>query len=319
MNADVPEGWYADPSDPDQTRWWNGSAWTEQVMSPVPVATVPPPAAPAVKRRRRLPVWAWIVLAPVGLVLGILLAPILALIAPIVLITGIVALAKGTPTWLRLRSRKAAIAVTAVAAAFLLMMGGIASAVSRDDPSPVAADRAASPSATPAPKVEPKATPTPTSAPEDEASDRFTGEAATAADTSATAGTALAVLATLEVKGRAPKTGYDRDEFGQRWLDIDRNGCDTRNDILASQLTEVAKAGSCKVTSGTLAEPFTGKTIQFVRGQDTSALVQIDHVVSLSDAWQKGAQQLTDDQRATLANDPMNPVSYTHLRAPRDS
>ena len=132
-------------------------------------------------------------------------------------------------------------------------------------------------------------------------------EADADADSGATADrTAAEVLATLPVKGRAPKTGYDRDEFGQRWLDVDRNGCDTRNDILARDLTDMTRSGPCTVVTGILADPFTGATIPFVRGQDTSALVQIDHVVSLSDAWQKGAQQLTPDQRASFANDPLN-------------
>lgn len=123
---------------------------------------------------------------------------------------------------------------------------------------------------------------------------------------SGSAGTALAVLATLPVKGKAPHTGYDRvGNFGEAWMDIDRNHCDTRDDVLARDLTEVAKSGSCKVVSGVLHDPYTGKTIDFVRGVQTSVAVQIDHVVPLSDAWQTGAQQLTQEQRETLANDPL--------------
>ncbi|MET0782695.1 MAG: HNH endonuclease family protein, partial [Leifsonia flava] len=57
---------------------------------------------------------------------------------------------------------------------------------------------------------------------------------------------------------------------------------------------------------GRLVSPYTGATIDFVRGQDTSALVQIDHLVALSNAWQTGAQQLTQAQREALANDPLN-------------
>ncbi|GAC57442.1 hypothetical protein GOHSU_19_00470 [Gordonia hirsuta DSM 44140 = NBRC 16056] len=126
--------------------------------------------------------------------------------------------------------------------------------------------------------------------------------------------TALATLATLPVKGRAPKTGYSRDMFGQRWSDgVDveygRNGCDTRNDILRRDLTQTSvKAGTrdCVVLSGTLHDPYTGKTIEFVRGSATSSAVQIDHVVALSDAWQKGAQQLSTTERTNFANDPRN-------------
>ncbi|MGT2462832.1 GmrSD restriction endonuclease domain-containing protein [Sinomonas atrocyanea] len=119
---------------------------------------------------------------------------------------------------------------------------------------------------------------------------------------------ALDLLATLPVKGRAPKTGYTRDQFGQAWADVDHNGCDTRNDILKRDLTATAyTAGSrCRIASGTLNDPYTGKTIGFVRGNGTSTAVQIDHVVALSDAWQKGAQQLTAAQRTALANDPLN-------------
>ena len=123
------------------------------------------------------------------------------------------------------------------------------------------------------------------------------------------AATALEVLATLPIKGRAPKTGYSRDEFGQAWADVDRNGCDTRNDILQRDLTnETFKPGSrdCVVLTGTLADPYTASTIGFVRGPATSSAVQIDHVVALNDAWQKGAQKLPVEQRTALANDPLN-------------
>jgi len=124
----------------------------------------------------------------------------------------------------------------------------------------------------------------------------------------------LAKLDALPVKGRAPKTGYDRALFGQQWSDDvnvegGHNGCDTRNDILRRDLTDITvKPGTrgCVVLSGTLHDAYTGKTIPFVRGQGTSSAVQIDHVVALSDAWQKGAQQLSPERRADLANDPRN-------------
>ncbi|MBF6094956.1 GmrSD restriction endonuclease domain-containing protein [Nocardia cyriacigeorgica] len=125
---------------------------------------------------------------------------------------------------------------------------------------------------------------------------------------------ALAALAALPVKGRAPKTGYDRELFGQSWSDDvsvagGHNGCDTRNDILNRDLTSTThKAGTrnCVVLTGTLNDPYTGTVITFQRGQDTSTAVQIDHVVALSDAWQKGAQQLSADERQNFANDPRN-------------
>ncbi|TYP88436.1 HNH endonuclease family protein [Blastococcus xanthinilyticus] len=134
-------------------------------------------------------------------------------------------------------------------------------------------------------------------------------EATAQAVASAGETTALAALAAIEVKGRAPRTGYDRDLFGSGWLDTDRNGCDTRNDVLKRDLqAETFKPGtrSCVVLTGTLADPYSGKTIAFQRGQDTSSDVQIDHVVALSDAWQKGAQQLDESRRRAFANDPLN-------------
>lgn len=123
------------------------------------------------------------------------------------------------------------------------------------------------------------------------------------------AGSALATAKTLTVKGRAPKTGYSRDQFGPAWKDIDANGCDQRNDILNRDLTNIThKAGTngCIVLTGTLIDPFSGKKIDFERGQKTSHKVQIDHVVALSDAWQKGAQQWDFDKRLQFANDPLN-------------
>ncbi|HVX06792.1 HNH endonuclease family protein [Humibacter sp.] len=120
------------------------------------------------------------------------------------------------------------------------------------------------------------------------------------------AGTALALLAALPVKGKAPHTGYDRvGDFGTAWKDVDRNHCDTRDDVLARDLTAVTKQGSCTVETGVLNDPYTGKTIDFTRGVRTSLLVQIDHVVPLSNAWQTGAQQLSQEQREALANDPI--------------
>jgi hypothetical protein len=115
------------------------------------------------------------------------------------------------------------------------------------------------------------------------------------------------VLEQLPTKGRAPKTGYDRKaKFGTPWMDMNRNGCDTRNDILRRDLIAPTPSGPCKILAGVLEDNYTGESIDFVRGNTTSTLVQIDHLVSLSDAWQKGAQLLSQQQRITFANDPLN-------------
>ena len=127
-------------------------------------------------------------------------------------------------------------------------------------------------------------------------------------------GDVIAALQSLPIKGRAPKTGYERSLFGERWTDDvtvadGRNGCDTRNDILRRDLVDVVtKPGSngCAVLTGTLNDPYTGTSFSFQRGPGTSAEVQIDHIVSLSDAWQTGAQQWDEFTRRNFANDPRN-------------
>jgi hypothetical protein len=114
-----------------------------------------------------------------------------------------------------------------------------------------------------------------------------------------------ALLEQLEVKGRAPKTGYERTQFGNGWAKV--NGCSTRDIILYRDLQQPKLEGECSVVSGTLNDPYTGETISFSKTE--SAQVQIDHVVALSDAWQKGAQQLSIDQRKSVANDPLNLIA----------
>ena len=125
----------------------------------------------------------------------------------------------------------------------------------------------------------------------------------------ATEVTASTVLSSLPVKGRAAKTGYSRSQFGQAWADVDRNGCDTRNDMLKRDLTDIefkVKTRDCVVLSGVLFDRYSGEAINFVRGNVTSMEVQIDHVVALSNAWQTGAFKLTLMQRTAFANDPLN-------------
>jgi hypothetical protein len=115
------------------------------------------------------------------------------------------------------------------------------------------------------------------------------------------------VLATLAVKGRAPKTGYAREQFGPAWADVDRNGCDTRDDVLNRDLlAKEWRPGThdCVVVAGVLRDPYTARRLVFAKA-DASA-VQIDHVVALSDAWQKGAAQWDTDRRRAFANDALN-------------
>ena len=106
------------------------------------------------------------------------------------------------------------------------------------------------------------------------------------------------------MKGRAPKTGYKRAQFGDGWAML--GNCDTRNLILQRDLKNVVlEDDKCKVRTGALNDPYIGKDIAFARGASTSTAVQIDHVVALSNAWQTGAQQLSAERRVQLANDPL--------------
>jgi hypothetical protein len=115
---------------------------------------------------------------------------------------------------------------------------------------------------------------------------------------------ALAAVEQLQVKGKAPKTGYERSLFSDGWGDI--GSCDVRNYILKRDMKSVKQRDSCKVDTGVLLDPYTGKTIRFKYGVGTSSAVQIDHVVALSDAWQKGAQKIGSAKRYAFYNDPLN-------------
>lgn len=117
---------------------------------------------------------------------------------------------------------------------------------------------------------------------------------------------ALAVAQGLQVRGRAPDTNYNREAFGSAWRDVDRNGCDTRNDILQRDFTTTifkSGTGDCKVIGGTWTDPYSNESYTF---DEAPSGAQIDHVVSLKNAWQMGADQWSDDMRVEFANDPLN-------------
>jgi hypothetical protein len=105
----------------------------------------------------------------------------------------------------------------------------------------------------------------------------------------------------------AAAPGYERAAFGPAWADVDRNGCDTRNDVLNRDLEHKQwRNGTrrCVVVSGDLTDPYSGATLHFLKA-DASA-VQIDHVVALADAWASGAATWSDARRREFANDPLN-------------
>ncbi len=297
-------GWYPDPADANVQRWWSGRDWTEHRRgAPVAEATTPPGPAPiltssvrpAAPKSSRLVLKTVLVGFAVFLLLFLGVASggiggLLLMAALIGLVVGMYTLIRGRSQTFWVRGRKGAAIVlgasvvtflagtTAYGAAHPVSTSFIANTTSaarsttaKPAPTTVAPPAATSPA--------PLATPTPTRT--------------VAPLVAPVAGSALAVLATLPVKGRAPMTGYARTaDFGTAWLDVDRNGCDTRNDILRRDLVYTTSSG-CRVLAGTLSDPYTRTRINFVRGATTSTAVQIDHVVALGDAWQTGAQQST--------------------------
>ena len=114
---------------------------------------------------------------------------------------------------------------------------------------------------------------------------------------------ATEVLEKLEVKGRAPKTGYARTEFYDGWPIID--GCSLRQRILKRELGDTAILDGCDVIAGEFNEPYIGEH-RILKNKSDVAKIQIDHVVALSDAWQKGAQYKDYETRNAIATDPLN-------------
>jgi hypothetical protein len=117
----------------------------------------------------------------------------------------------------------------------------------------------------------------------------------------------LTALKLLNVEhGRV--NGFSAALFGPKWLDVDRNGCSTFQDALAHNMTSVAKAGDCTVTSGQLLDKYTGKSLRYAR---SAGGVSVDRFVSLPDAWQGGAKNWDTARRAEFANDQLNLIAVS--------
>ena len=130
------------------------------------------------------------------------------------------------------------------------------------------------------------------------------GKSGAESETEGTAPLATEVLSQLEVKGRAPKTGYSREEFYSTWPTVD--GCSLRQRIIRREFGASAVMDGCDVVAGEFDEPYTGEHLVFRAKAEISKGVQIDHVVALSDAWQKGAQYKSSEERYAMATDPLN-------------
>jgi hypothetical protein len=130
---------------------------------------------------------------------------------------------------------------------------------------------------------------------------------------------ASAALLDLPIEAKTSLDGYERGcgegegcVFGPAWADVDRNGCDQRNDVLHRDLADIeVREGTqgCVVVAGLLDDPYTGATVEFLK--EDAAEVPIDHVVPLAAAWVQGAAQWTADERTAFANDLGNLMATT--------
>jgi len=303
----APAGWYSQ-SDGNQ-RYWDGELWTEHFAPGISLVTT----APVGVARAKVFLVAWVG-ALALLLLFVVAAAATSGVGGVLMIVGLAALAVGVvaslrgrvPT-LRVASRRAGVVIAASGLVAMIVGVAISPSAAITEVTAAVADLTAAPlpavpsTADPAEMHAPTVTPSPVTVPVAPVTPVLTSTTPTPPK----AGTALAAVATLTVKGRAPKTGYSRDQFGQAWYDTDHNGCDTRNDILRRDLTSRQLQNACKVLAGTLApDPYTGTTIRFIYGGVSE--VDIDHVVALSDAWQKGAASWSAGKRLALANDPLN-------------
>lgn len=91
--------------------------------------------------------------------------------------------------------------------------------------------------------------------------------------------------------------GYDRSLF-PHWIDVDRDGCDARREVLIVEAVVSPVVGDrCSLTGGSWYSAFDGVTIT----DDSS--VDMDHMVPLKEAWDSGAHAWSEDRRRAFAND----------------
>jgi len=91
--------------------------------------------------------------------------------------------------------------------------------------------------------------------------------------------------------------GYDRDRF-KHWIDADKDGCDTRAEVLISEAIVKPKIGAkCKLTGGKWRSPYDEKI------HTSATKLDVDHLVPLAEAWRSGAWKWSDQRRMEFAND----------------
>ena len=91
--------------------------------------------------------------------------------------------------------------------------------------------------------------------------------------------------------------GYARSLF-RHWIDADKDGCNTRYEVLIAEAIVKPKVGAgCYLTGGKWKSSYDGKVFTNPTGLD------IDHMVPLAEAWRSGAWAWTASQRMEFAND----------------
>ncbi|MFI7481472.1 excalibur calcium-binding domain-containing protein [Kocuria sp. M1R5S2] len=188
------------------------------------------------------------------------------------------------------------------------LLVGCASSVASADPAEQSSAPSAVVTATPSATTTPGATssPTPAATPGTASTPAPPAPSETPVQAVNPPSAAFLALEDLPVAASGTMSDYDRDGLFGGWIDADGDCEDTRNEVLARDLTGITSADGCTVATGTLADPYTGRTVDFVRGVATSGDVQVDHVVSLGNAWVTGARGLSQADRVALANDPLN-------------
>ncbi|MEU9129363.1 HNH endonuclease family protein [Kitasatospora sp. NPDC048540] len=105
------------------------------------------------------------------------------------------------------------------------------------------------------------------------------------------------------------RTGYERTKF-RHWIDADKNGCNTRKEVILAEAVEAPEVGpGCSLTGGSWYSPYDGVTVTDAAGLD------VDHVVPLAEAWDSGASTWTPKERERYANDLHEPRALIAVTA----
>lgn len=120
--------------------------------------------------------------------------------------------------------------------------------------------------------------------------------AATPAAEAATASSTKTLLGQLPV-ATEHSAGYLRALF-PTWIDADKDGCNTRAEVLIAEATIKPDIGAkCALSGGRWLSPYDHVVVT------AAANLDIDHLVPLAEAWQSGAWRWSAATRTAYAND----------------